>query len=326
MNVKTPTLRKLPDGRWFTKWAGRRRYFGRKRSEAQTAYAESLSDWAAWRATCQQATESGRRPRLHVIDVAERFVLAKTLEGGDALGDYYRRSLKRFLHAYGPAPADTVRVGALQAIKQDMLAHGYAPKTVNHDMIAAKAMLTWAMDLELIPPVNLRGCKALPLGPTQDKSLSVNAVKTMIHGAEEPVRPWLALNYLTLARPGEVVRMVRGEGDWCEDNVFRLLEHKTARRSGEARRIVFSVLARSWLSRCEPRWSRLDTYSAAVRRACGPGGPHPLRHSAATHLDELGVARADIDLLLGHLPPRVSRTYIRISWQRLRPIVGRLAL
>lgn len=95
-------------------------------------------------------------------------------------------------------------------------------------------------------------------------------------------------------------------------------------------------------------WSRLDAWSAAYRawtRGHAPKGwppplpdpktkrsrpacvsPSTLRDSAATHLDEAGVPRADRDLLLGHVGHGSWRSYDRIAWQRLRALAARLTL
>jgi integrase len=261
-----------------------------------------------------------------VVELTTMFLAAKELQGGMDLRRYYEKHLQRFSRAFGDIRADVIRAINLQSIKDDMIRAGYAEKTINHDVVAVKAMLNWAMGLEYIPAVHLKGVKTCPLGPPPDKSMPVKAVRKMVLGAPEPVRSWLAISYLCLMRPSEVVRCVQDEGEWVETGVFRLDRGKIDKKARLARHVVFSPEAMKWRRLCEPVWSRLDTYSAAVRRECGPGGPHALRHSAATHLAQLGVDRADIDLLLGHAPPRVSLTYAPIMWQPLRRTAARITL
>ena len=326
MNVKTPSLRQSKDGRWLTKWGGKNHYFGRNDVDAARAYAESLDRWRSWRDSQRAILQTRPHQRVHVVDVARRFLDAKRLEGGDSRSDYYAKHLKRFLLGFGMEIASEVRVSHVQAVKNEMLEAGFAPKTINHDTVAIKGMFQWAMDQDLVPAVNLRGCKQIPLAPPPDKSMSTIATSTMIATAPYDVMCWLAVNYLTACRPVEVIRLVHGLGSWTEPGVFRLDESKVATRTKMPRHVVVSDQAMKWLKRCVPRWSRLDSYSAAVRSACGPGGPHPLRHSAATHLHQRGVDRADVDLILGHLPTRVSVTYARIAWQPLREKVARLTL
>lgn len=137
--------------------------------------------------------------------------------------------------------------------------------------------------------------------------------------------PWLALNYLCLMRPSEVPRLVAREGRFIQPGVFALSRSKTFEKTGVPRHIVLSDKALMWLEQAKPIWSRGDSYYAACARAVGTG-PGALRHSAATHLHRLGAARAEVDLLLGHLPPHVSVIYNSIDWQSLRALAARLTL
>lgn len=328
MNVTTPRLVTLPDGRFVTKWGGKRHYFGRDPDEAVSRYAESIKVWRRWRTDRAKAMAVLPTERISVIRLAEKFIDSKEA-GGDRqaldVGSYYRKHLKRFLHFYGDSYADEIRVRHLQSLKQDMQASGYANKTFNHDLTAVKGVLQFGMDLEFIPPFNLRGCKSLPTGPVQHKALPVAEVRKLIRQAPAKIAAWLAVNYLTVARPSEVVRVVHGQGQWAEKGIFQLDRGKTDLRARLKRHLVFSPEALGWIAKCRPVWSRLDTYSAAVRGACGVG-PGIMRHSAATHLLRLGVARDDVDCIRGHYPSRVSLIYAQIPWQPLRRKAARLKL
>ena len=78
MNTRTPSLRQLADGRWFTKWGGRCHFFGRDPVLTAERYTESLKAWQAWRLRVKRAQASiphaQRRPL--VIDVADEVVTA----------------------------------------------------------------------------------------------------------------------------------------------------------------------------------------------------------------------------------------------------------
>lgn len=235
------------------------------------------------------------------------------------------------LNRYGHAIASAIRGNHLQALKLDMLDADFARKTINHDLIAVRGMLQWAMDAELIPNVNLRAARNLSLGPVAHKAIGHSAVQVMVWGSPEPVRSWLAVNYLTAARPVEMIRLVRREGDWIQDGVFRLDRGKMDRRAPIHRHLVLSPLALAWLAFCEPRWSRLDSYSQAVRDVSpraprAQGGPHLLRHSAATHLRAAGASVSDTELILGHVRGRLSVTYAEIPWPTLRQTLSLLVL
>jgi hypothetical protein len=119
MNTRTPTLRQLADGRWFSKWGGRRHFFGRDPVLAPERYGESLKAWKAWRLRVKRAQASvphaQRRPL--VVDVAEQFLAAKKRERGPRCAAYYRSSLRRFLHAHGQEYVQDIRVAHLAALR-----------------------------------------------------------------------------------------------------------------------------------------------------------------------------------------------------------------
>ncbi len=332
MNKRIPSLKQLSDGRWFTKWGGHKHYFGRDRDEALELYAESLKEWKAWRARCEEARESATTPgpkgvqRPMLIQIADRFIEDKSNERGPALGRYYRKHLARLLTAYKDAWADEIGARELAALKSDMMKIGYKPKTINHDLIAAKALLQWAMDHEEIPERSLRGCKAMKLGRPPNKALSPELVRQWIWSADRPMQAWLALGYLCAARPSESVAVAHGYGQWTEPGIFELHAGKTDFQSLMSRHLVFSDEALSWLDLVEPVWSRFDSFSNAVRKVFPLCGPSLLRHSAATHLNQAGVSREETDLILGHSPGRVSLTYAHVEWQPLRTKAARLTL
>jgi len=325
MNQRTPSLRQHKTGVWFTRWGGQDHYFSVDKQDSLGRYLDSLKDWSEWRS----ARNARRFPPMAkaklAVDIVERFLEAKEAEGGVGRRRYYHNHLRRFLHGYGHMRADAIRPAQLQALKEEMSRQGYEPKTINHDLSVVKSLFLWASGLDLVPAVNFRPVRSMPLPPTADRALTVEQVHEMIRKAPRGLDCWLAVNYLALMRPSEVVKVVNGWGHWEEPWLFRC-HGKVTGRTQEYRRVVFSDAALSWLAQCEPRWTRQDSYYRATERAGLTGGPHPLRHSAATHLGQLGVARPDIDLLLGHLPPRVSRIYVRIDWQSLRGQVARLSL
>lgn len=333
MNEKNPSFRQHKTGVWFTKWGGQNKYFSLDREESRVRYLRSIAEWAEWR----QARNLTRFPpmkKTHLVaGLVSKFLDLKELEGGKSRRSFYANHLRRFDHAYGPARGDRIRASDLQALKEDMTKGGYGPKTINHDLSAIKSLFLWASGMELIPAVNLRFAKGVSLPPTHNKAMAIREVETFLNSSPRHIRPWLAVSYFAMLRPSEIVRVVNRQGEWEQPYLFRLHKGKVDSRSQEFRRIVFSPNALKWLAKCEPRWTRQDSYYRAVERsfvddgkAAWPGGPHPLRHSAATHLSQKGASRSDIDLLLGHLPPRVSRTYVQIAWQSLRRTVARLTL
>ena len=326
MNLETPTFRQHKTGVWMTRWGGQDHYFTVDREESYKQYLDSLKQWAEWRAIRSATKPQAAARPVFVADLVERFLDFKELEGGPRRRSYYRNHLRRFNAAFGTGRADLLRATHLHALKEQMMAAGFAPKTINHDISVVKTLMNWAVGMELVPPVNLSFVKALPVPPGPNKAKTALQVKTDIDKMPMPLQAWLAVNFLTMMRPTEVVRVINQQGVWEEKWLFRLHHYKTELVATEPRRIVFSDEALSWLEKCEPRWSREDTYYQAAYRAGFEGGPHHLRHSGATCLAKLGVDPRDIDLLLGHLPPHVGRCYGQIDWQRLRPTAALLSL
>ena len=325
MNTRPPKLRQHHKGLYFVHWGGHDYFLGRDKAIAEVRYLEQIRQWAQWREGRDARRLLPPSQAVMTIELAERFLEHQELENGDGAVKYYRKHLKRFLHFFGKIRADVVRVRHLQDLKDRMLQDRYAPKTINHDLGAVRGLFNWATGLELIPAVTFRGCKNLPLGPPPDKALSRESARDMITSALDPVRPWLAVNYFALLRASEVVKCVQKEGRWAEKGVFVLDRGKMDRRARLRRHCLFSDHALMWLARCEPVWNRLDCYSSAVRRQLGNGGPGVLRHSGASHLSLAGVSSVDIEHILGHVPSRLTLTYHRPSWQRLRHLAGLLA-
>lgn len=316
-------------GQYFVKWGGKNRYLGKDRAAAQEKYltdpVDGLPAWTEWRAD----RNTKRLPPLKsmrktVIDVAEEFVARKGLEGGPARQYGYRKHLNRFLWLYARVPIDEIQPRQLEILKTDMMmgklgGHKFSPKTINHDLAAIKSLLIYAERMNYRPPFPTRAVQPLPTGEPPDVSYDPSEVGQMLMDAPAFLAPWLAVCYFCLCRPSEAVTLINKRGEWEEPGVFRCRGGKMSWKTARDRRIVVSDPARYWLDRAEPRYSRLDTFSEAVRTAFGKGrGAKRLQKSAAKHLHLAGVARADIDLLLGHMPPIVSQIYNPIAWQPLR--------
>jgi integrase len=268
---------------------------------------------------------------MTVLDLAEQFLEWKFNAGGPELRRYYQKHLRRFTKSWMTWRLETIRARHLHLLVMEMQKIGLAPKTVNHDIIAVKGMLRWAMDLEYMPVMTLEVVKTLPTGPPPDKSLAAARVRSIILDELDPKReqPWAAINYLCAMRPSEVVRVVQGDGRWLEPGAeagfFELDRGKMDFRTRQKRVILFSEEALEWLGVCRRIWSRLDSYSTVVRAACGVG-PSRFRHSAAKHLHWAGVPRGDVDLLLGHVLRGVTLTYTPIDHESLRAKISLLSL
>lgn len=324
MNRRTPTFRQHDSGVWYCKWGGRPHYFTIDREESYKKYLLSLQEWAKWRARRDTFKPPPLGDELTLQALHDRFVANRESEGGKERADFYRKHLKRFIAAYPDAIAAEFKPPMLQRLKDVLLIKRMAPKTINHDIQAVRTMFQWAMDLELIQPVNIRGVKKLPLGPIPDKSWTPTKVRHFVLSCPKAnLRAWLAMCYLCGLRPKECVRIMTGQGRWVQRGVMAI--PNKARRVRIHRHVLFSAEAFAWWRRAEPQWSRLDSFSQACRDLL-KSGPHALRHSAGTHLIQSGVAREDADSILGHYPREVSLVYMPLQWRRLRYLAARLTL
>lgn len=326
MNQKPPELKWHKVAKqFFVRYAGKMHYLGHDRKKANSTYLDHLKIWASWRERRNERRLPPLRSSLTIFQLGRKFLASRLREGGSERLDYYRKHLKRWFRAHGEDLADGIRPIWLQRIKDEMISQGFAARTVNHDLQAVKTMIQWGVDLELIPPCNLRGIKKLPTGEVPDRSLPIEVVRHIVFGHWDwSLTPWLAMQYLCAMRPSEVVRVVTGVGGWESEGVWKM-PGKTTLRTKMPRRVLFSPEALSWLPHAEPYWSRLDSYSLAVRKAVGVG-PHTLRHSAGTHLMLAGVSRHDADAILGHYPSEISLTYMPLQWQHLRESAARISL
>ena len=320
----------MPDGRWFTKWGGKRHYFGRDDQLAVARYTASLQAWARWRDRRTQARTAinadldGTCEPL-VIDLIEKFLASRILRSSKHRYENYRTCLRRFSHVYGYERVADIGIAHLDSLRDDLLAGGFKITTINAEMSVIKTCLNWGYAYLSIPAKPLVVFKRLPEGEPPNRAMTKAQVRQFLMDVPAHVRAWLAVCYLTAARPVEVIRMVSKQGKWLYSGVFRLDKGKTD-LSRSPRHMIVSPLAQRWLARCKKHWSSTHAFRDAVTYAC-PEAPETvrLRHSAMTHLLQAGIPRADADLILGHVPARVSRTYGQEKWTRLVPLAAQLS-
>lgn len=334
MNRPPPKLRQKPNGYYFVRFGGKDHYCGTSdRLEAEKIYPKLLEKWSDWKATVA-AVRTAHTSRVSTVDeIADEFIAAKVAQRGPQIERYYRAHLKLFRASYGDIAAITITPQYVQSFQSRLVSQNrYTPKTINHHVIAIKALFNWAADMGFMPALRLRAIRAIPVGESRDRALPLETIKGWISTAaahDENVASWLAVNYLTMARPIEVCRVVAGIGEWEDDGIFRLGKSKVEYKTGVAKRLVFSVEALAWLSRCKPVWSRSDSYWHAVRGLVSNAKPGLLRHSAATALLRVfGTHRLDVETLLGHSSAtrRESVRYAQIEWSRFRKLISQLTL
>ncbi|MCE2653925.1 MAG: hypothetical protein LW650_10730 [Planctomycetaceae bacterium] len=335
-NRRQPALKRHASGQWIVVWGGRTHYLGRNQAEARRLYASQLQQWAAWRA----ATITGRaafsaaasRPIHQLIDT---WLDAITLDAGPAARTYYTAHSTRLRDAVGTLPLSALTTDHINAIRAAMVAATFAPRTINHDLCAIRRFLNWAEDNGHAHTVRLRAIKAARIGVIEPKARTVadaTAWIARVGKADPRLLPWLALAYLTGARPVEVGRMARREGEWWRPDhgqhgacVFTVA-NKSARTQHTPRYIVLSPEALAWFAAAGPHWFTASGYWQAVERAGGTGGSHFLRSTAWSHLRATGLPRETVQLLLGHTTPGAWRHYEIVPWHTYQTLIARLTL
>jgi site-specific recombinase XerD len=346
--AKVPTLRRHVTGVYFCQFAGQRRYFSVDLEESRKAYREALRDWTMWQDDREQNRVHARK-RARVIDIVRHYLASRITDTSPEQHLWARYHLGRFTRIWAALPADDFNAQLLQAFKTDLVdmitdrERKLSPRTINHDIRAIKALFRWASDMGYCREVNLRAVKTVAMPQLARKGISVEAVERIINVAlgrvsainpktGRPLEPnpnaaaWLAINYLAALRPSEVVRLIQGDGEWIGKGLFQPRISKTFKDGRHPRVYLLSDEALMWLRHARPTWNCMKNYGAGVRRAVGPGFPHPLRHSAATHLVASGAPRAEVDVCLGHYPRLVSQIYAPVELAPLRATLARLSL
>ena len=352
--ARLPKLGLHASGNFFIKYNGKNHYLGRDKAEAQRQYIEHIRLWRAG-----QDSES-LTASMRLVDLAELLEREVEAESGPPARRYLHNHLIRFLAAWGNVPAAAIKppqvtpVAWIKALKADMLLMRYAPRTINHDLGAAKRLIEWAGSMGYIAHYPTRGIKGVPLGARQRHDVPLATFIAQVRRAElfDPrLGPWMRLHFLTACRPAELVRLVHRRGTWehggpmlemitadgpllrfhdascLSGSVFRMA-NKVARRTQDDRYIPLTGEALLWLSRCTPAWSTSSGYAQAVA-ATQPDPPHHIhhiRHTAASHLHGEGAAVADIELALGHWPRGAWMNYVRTSWRTPLQIMRSLRL
>jgi integrase len=345
--ARLPKLGLHASGNYFIKYGGQNHYLGRDLAAAQAEYARHLILWRKLQTA--KASTTGRTPERLIIELLTEFLDEVGSDAGPNARRHLASHTQRFGAAWGQVPAHRVvlpevnPITWLRALKSDMLAIGYAPKTINHDLSAGKRFIEWAGVMGYLPAVSTRTIRGVPLGPRKRVDVHLDVLIGQIKRAEcfDPrLGPWLRLHFLTGCRPSELVRLVHRQGMWerggpttilptehgelvrfhdaasLHGAVFRM-QSKMEKVTRDHRYLCLSPEALYWLARCAAPWKTAAGYAQAVE-ATGPDPAHRvfhIRHTAATHLYSAGVSPAETAIFLGHWPPGAWLNYVREAWR-----------
>jgi len=343
---------------YYTRWGGNTFYFGPDKDKAELQFydpegkhAGALVHWQHLRLRSSAAIKTRNRTNhSRVVDVVEQYLIS--LEGqakSDWTLKHNRNHLRRFTNTFGDMYTHELSGEMLEAFGMDLRRLGLAPKTIRHDIVAVKACLTHGARRRKVPPEV--GAEMLllvpPTVPTKDPIVhtmfDIALAIAKAHERNARLGISLELQFLTICRASEIVRISRGEGEWTPlppaagvqapaRCVLSLADHKMATKTGRPRRIVMNqrsvhlVDKLLSLSPQPPAWPDLNAYSKAARAAHIGFPPKDLRSSGASHLRWAGVPQADVDQLLGHSTPGVGKNYIQEAWPTLLSSADQLAV
>ena len=243
--VREPTIRQKNNGAYFVRWGGKDHYLSMDRTTAQRLFYSPSSTHpgrrSAWLDAKQHLGPKPLRNRrgehgkpLLLVQAAKRFLESYDDEGRAGPFNYFRYQLSRFMVIHGEADLITLTtvdpdrgiyvppiVPLLDAFKKDLRltrsepgADGQStlsPRTINHDITAVKRLFNWAHEHGLCPAVHWRGVKKLPVRrslPEDRPFTELMRVMEKLHKVEPLLLPYVALNYLAVARPSEVVSLI----------------------------------------------------------------------------------------------------------------------
>jgi len=318
--MKPPKLSLHPRGVYFVKFKGKFTYFSKDKRKSEVDYLTWVQ--SVW-LPAKNSKPTGDK-EYTVLDMVELYLSWVHQNRAKSLFMSYRSYLRPLVAMAPTLPLRQVDTQLCEALKQDMVAAGYKPATVNHTLKAIRRMVGWA-DQQGI--VNVRKPQTMPIATTRQRRSpsSEQTISILLVRADMQTRIWLSLNYLTCARPSEIVRLAHGDGEWLPcGRIFRT-RSKVGGRTGYDRFLLFSEEALTWVPHLQPRWSTHDSYGKAVRKL-GMGGPRQLRSAGASHLRAAGVSYKDIRVILGHTEAGAVVHYVEEDFSTVLPFLDRLSV
>lgn len=375
LDTPVPRLHR-PSGQAIVTLDGRDVYLGTHGSpEAEIAYEREL---AAWRAHGVQPQKRGAAART-VAEVVLAFWRHVDREGlytknGRKTSERacMRVALRPVVRLFGNDPADTFGPLDLVTVRKALCSPQPPPRegerrrrvhvgpivrsSVNKHLHRIRRVFRWAVAMELVPASVLAGLLAVEpirrgqnVGTREGRRVlpaRLRSVAATLRRVSEPVAAMIRLQWLTGARPGEIVQMRLGDVDrsgpvW----IYRPGSHKTEHHDiareimlgPKAQRVLAPFLSLNLAAYLFPgRGRKRDrlhvteaAYCKAITRACAdePRIPHwtpaQLRHNAGTRFRQhRGIEAAQN--MLGHQDAGTTLIYAERNRRAAIEIAQRL--
>jgi integrase len=255
------------------------------------------------RRTIRSASDSEQRLRLHVLPVL------------------------------GTRRLDEVRKGEIQRLHSELVDR-MAPASANRVLATLKALLSYAVDMEVIERSPAQGVRAHKENNARQRSLAGEELQRyLLAVAEEPnphLRGFLLLLLATGMRRGEALT-----AKWEHVDITNRTLLLPQTKAGKSRTILLNdqalsivlglprVAANPYLFPGHKPGTHLREPKFCHERACQRAGIgnlriHDLRHSFASLAVSNGATLYTVQALLGHSSPTMSQRYAHLSSEVLR--------
>lgn len=212
-----------------------------------------------------------------------------------------------------------------------------SPATVNRELAVLSAVLTLAVDDELIPSNPCRRVKPLRMDNQRNRYLSHDEEKSLLTAldGQEWLKNLVAFAILTGMRRGELFKL-----RWFDVDFSRGVIHVRDTKTGKDRDVPMSLEAREIMER-QPKTGghvfpspktggQLVDIKNPFGQACDAAGIkdlrfHDLRHTAATRMADAGINVIAIAEILGHGDIRTTKRYSHAMEEAKREAVEKLA-
>ena len=266
-----PKLHRHVKGQAFVKIDGRQVWLGRHGDPiAQEKYDRLIGEWLANGRRLPQPEPAQQQPHEYTVAMMVndyRAEVEATHRPDHA--NKIRLALLRVVRLYGSLPAHEFCPLALEAVRESWVTEKRARSTINEYVGYIRAAFRWAVAKQKLHESvfnalhavdNLRKGKSKAKESKGVKPVKRAHVRRVRRRLARPVRVMIALQLLTGARPGELVKL-RGTDIKTRSRVwtYELAEHKTAHHD-KGRIIMFGPRAQRVLKMILRSGSALDDY------------------------------------------------------------------
>ncbi|GAB6042324.1 tyrosine-type recombinase/integrase [Endothiovibrio diazotrophicus] len=242
------------------------------------------------------------------------------------------RRIRRWMtHPLALRSLASIRGADIATFRDERLAQGRSPITVNNDLIVISHLFTvavkeWGME-SLRNPVSAIRKPKLPRG--RDRRLEEDEETRLLEAAESPYREAIALAIETGMRAGELRSL-----EWRNINLRVRTAILDDTKNGERRVVPLSSRAVEVLRELPRRADGFvfptmtaDGLSQGFRRVCRRAGVeglrfHDLRHEATSRFFELGLNPMEVAAITGHKTLIMLQRYTHLRAENLAAKLG----